>query len=155
MKRMTAGILGLVLVTMMPSPAAAQRRVPLDGPVRAARPVPMRRAVVELGLTPLQRRQFQALRRDRGLQLRRLNREIMIRRGELAQLYRAYPLDEGKASSLIQQIAQLENQRLKLQLQNQVELRRILTRDQFGRFTTMMEERPGPALPPRVREPAR
>jgi hypothetical protein len=68
-----------------------------------------------------------------------LGGEIRTLRRQLADLYRIYFLDEARAAATIDQISQREAQRLCLQLQIQVELRRILTSPQFGRFTQIME----------------
>ncbi len=104
-----------------------------------------RRMMRELGLSPQQRRQLAALRRERRLDQIRITDALRARRRELAEMYRGFPLDEAKAGAMIQQIAALEGQHLRLQLQNQVGLRRILSRDQFARFTQLMEPGPRPA----------
>jgi Spy/CpxP family protein refolding chaperone len=115
----------------------------------------IRQAMEELGLTRQQRRQLTALRRDRRLEQTRLAQEVRLRRRALAELYRSYPLDEARASALIQQIAQAESALLRLQLQNQLDLRRILTRDQFVRFTQIIEpsRRPPLSIPSRASGP--
>ena len=63
-----------------------------------------------------------------------------------------YPLDEARANLLIQQIVGLETERLRLQLQNQLDLRRILTREQFIRFSQLAQTSRRPA-PPRDLRP--
>lgn len=133
---------------ILASPAWASAR-PAEGP--PPRP-PVRRLLEEMDLTPEQQRQLLQLRRTRGREQAQLGPQIRARRRELADLYRAYPLDEARASALIRQIAQLETSRLRVQLRHQAELRRILTRDQFERFTRMLEDRT-PAPPPRVPPP--
>jgi len=130
---------GTALVWMAVPVAAQRQTIPS--------PHDRRQALQELGLSPGQRRQLVQLRRSRHQEQMQIAPLIRARRQELAELYRAYSLDEGKASELIQQIAQLEAQRLRTQLQNQVELRRILTREQFSRFTQMVEPPPHPAPP--------
>jgi Spy/CpxP family protein refolding chaperone len=145
MKIATVGVLWFTLIVCLARPLGAQSRLPVQG-----RPV-----LKELGLTPLQRRQLMELRRGRRFGLAQVNREVQGHRRELAELYRAYPLDEAKATSLIQQIVQLETTRMRLQLQNQLELRRILTREQFFRFTQLTETAPRfvPLVPPPARGP--
>lgn len=144
-------VLSLAAAMVLTAPARAQGR-PGSRPGALSRP-PLRQAMDQLGLTPLQRRQLRELRQGQRLEQTSLNRQIPALRRELAELYRAYPLDEPRANLLIQQIGQLELQRLRLQLQNQVALRRILTPDQFARFSQMMEPGPRPALPSPGRVP--
>jgi Spy/CpxP family protein refolding chaperone len=113
------------------------------------RPVPpMRRVLTELNLSPAQRRQLLQLRRTRQNQMVRIMPQLRARRRELAELYRAHPLDEAKANKLIDEIAALEALRLRSQLQDQLDLRRILTPEQFARFTRLMDSRPGPPPQP-------
>ena len=127
MKAMTFGMLCFTVALGIARPLGAQSRLPNQGHA----------VLKELGLTPLQRRQLMQLRRGRRFDLTQVNLEVQGHRRELAELYRSYPLDEARASSLIQQIVQLEAARMRLQLQNQLELRRILTREQFLRFTQL------------------
>jgi Spy/CpxP family protein refolding chaperone len=110
--------------------------------------VPARRVWEELDLSPSQRRQLMQMQRGRRVALRRTTNELTEKRRDLAALYRAYPLDEARANSLIQQIGQLEMQRMRFQLQNQIELRRILNREQFARFSALVEPRPRPVRRP-------
>jgi Spy/CpxP family protein refolding chaperone len=101
----------------------------------------------QLDLTPLQRRQLNQMRQARRDEQTRVNNEIKQLRSGLAEMYRYYPLDEARASALIQRIADLEAQRLRLQLQNQLDLRRILTPDQFARFNHLLETSQRSATP--------
>src|ERR1051326_6903137 len=106
----------MLLVTMS---AGASERVSL-----AQRPDPLRRPggrpmMAALGLSPQQRRQLTALRRDRRFEQTRLQQSLRSGRQSLAELYRMYPLDETRANALIEQIALAESQLLRLQLQTQ------------------------------------
>src|SRR5260221_4094675 len=141
-------ILALPLLLTLAGPVIAQG-VSGAGPASAASPMQRRRPLDELGLTPAQRRQFNQLRKPRNSEQSRLGNEIRGLRRALADVYRFYPLDEARAAAMVEQISQLEAQRLRLQLQIQVELRRILTPQQFNRFTQIMEssQRPTPLLP--------
>jgi Spy/CpxP family protein refolding chaperone len=114
----------------------------------------MRRALAELNLSPAQRHQLMQLRRGRQQAHVRIMPQLRARRRELAELYRTYPLDEAKANKLISEITELESSRLRSQLQDQLDLRRILTPDQFARFTRLMEPRaPAPLQPTRSPSP--
>lgn len=129
-------------------PSAAQGGFP--GAQRAAvRPAPQGRVMQQLDLTPLQKRQLNQMRRGRRDEQTRVNNGIKALRGELARMYRFYPLDEARANLLIQQITGLEAERLHLQLQNQLDLRRILTPDQFARLNQLLQssQRPTPGRP--------
>jgi Spy/CpxP family protein refolding chaperone len=130
-----AGVCVLVAFPAALSPAAVQSSLVLARPSFS----PLREALEQLGLTPGQRRQLAQMRRAHRRQQVQLTPQIRARRQELAELYRSYPLDEARAASLIDQIKQLEAQRLRMQLQSQLELRRILRREQFLRFTQIME----------------
>jgi Spy/CpxP family protein refolding chaperone len=140
-------VTALALLSVLVQPVGAAPRV-VPAPLVPRPNAPLRRAMEELGLTTAQRRQLAQMRRGRRQEQVQIAPQIRARRLELADLYRAYPLDEARAAALIQQIGQLETQRLRLQLQNQVELRRILTRDQFVRFTQILETGPPPVPPP-------
>jgi Spy/CpxP family protein refolding chaperone len=107
----------------------------------------------ELGLTPAQRRQLNVMRRTTHAEQSRLGTQVRALRRELADLYRIYPLDEARAMALVEQISQMEAQRLRLQLQSQIELRRILTPQQFLRFTQITESGPRPNPTPPGRTP--
>jgi periplasmic protein CpxP/Spy len=122
-------------------------------PVATPGPAPRRRPMDELGLSPTQRRQLNVMRRTTHAEQSRLGTQIRALRRELADLYRAYPLDGTRASALVEQISQMEGQRLRLQLQIQIELRRILTPQQFARFTQITESRQRPNVPPPSRTP--
>jgi Spy/CpxP family protein refolding chaperone len=137
----------LSLMLALASPAAAQG-VFVPRPRGPERPSPQRQLMDALGLTPLQRRQLNEMRRSRRDEQMRLNNGIKAQRRELADLYRLYPLDEARANLLIQQISSMEAGRLRLQLQNQVDLRRILTRDQFMRFSQFAQTSRRPAAAP-------
>lgn len=144
-------LLGAVAVASLASPTLAQGGFrPAARP--AARAVPQSRIMQQLGLTPLQKRQLNQMRRGRRDEQARVNNEIKLLRGQLAQMYRFYPLDERNAGMLIQQITALESQRLRLQLQNQLDLRRILTPEQFGRLNQLLQssQRPTPGRPPHL-----
>jgi Spy/CpxP family protein refolding chaperone len=121
-------------------------------PTAAPQIAPRRRPMDELGLSPAQRRQLNQMRRTSHAEQSRLGTQIRALRRELADLYRIYPLDGARAATLVEQISQMEAQRLRLQLQIQVELRRILTSQQFVRFTQITEsnQRPSSPLPGRV-----
>jgi Spy/CpxP family protein refolding chaperone len=112
-----------------------------------ARPSPQRQLMDALGLTPLQRRQLNEMRRSRRDEQTRVNNAIKELRRELADMYRLYPLDAARANAMIQQITSLEAERLRLQLQNQIDLRRILTREQFMRFSQFAQTSRRPATP--------
>jgi Spy/CpxP family protein refolding chaperone len=116
-------------------------------------PVSLRRVLQELNLSPAQRRQLAQVRRVRQQEQVKVGPQLRARRRALAELYRAYPLDEAKAKALIGEIAELEGRRLRLQLQNQIDLRRILTREQFTRFTQLTEPGPRPAASAPLRSP--
>lgn len=115
-------------------------------PVAAARPAP-RRALDALGLSPEQRRRLNQMRRTTHAEQSRLGAQIRALRRELADLYRIYPLDVTRATALVEQISQMETQRLRLQLQIQLQLRGILTPEQFARFTQMTDSSRRPAVP--------
>jgi Spy/CpxP family protein refolding chaperone len=138
MRRGPAGTLILAALITLGAPVLAQGGF---GPASTAPPpiAPRRRTMDELGLSPAQRRQLNQMRRTSHAEQSRLGTQIRALRRELADLYRAYPLDATRASSLVEQISQMESQRLRLQLQIQVELRRILTPQQFARFTQITE----------------
>src|SRR5260370_40258417 len=130
--------LGLLAALVLAGPVLAQggfSRVSR----RPARPAPGPRVMQQLDLTPLQRRQLNQMRQSRRDAQTRVNNEIKQLRSGLADMYRYYPLDEVRANAVIQRIAELEAQRLRLQLQNQLDLRRILTPDQFVRFNHLLQ----------------
>lgn len=138
--------LSLALALALIGPAAAQG-VFVPRPRGPSRPSPQRQLMDALGLTPLQRRQLNEMRRSRRDELTRVNNGVKTLRRELADLYRLYPLDEARANLLIQQITSMEAERLRLQLQNQLDLRRILTREQFLRFSQLAQTSRRPATP--------
>jgi Spy/CpxP family protein refolding chaperone len=144
-------VLSLTVSMALVGPAFAQGGFG-HAPSAALRPARRTRPLAELGLTPLQRRQFNVMRKTTHAEQSRLGAQIRSLRGQLAVLYRAYPLDDTKAAAMVEQISQRETQRLRLQLQGQVELRRILTPEQFGRFTQIMagNRRPNASPPSRV-----
>jgi Spy/CpxP family protein refolding chaperone len=130
--------LGLIVVTAIAGPLHAQSG-PGTMPTAPPRLNLRARPLSALGLTPPQRRQLNQMRKTTHAEQSRLGSQIRSLRSQLAALYRAYPLDQPRAAALVEQISQMEAQRLRLQLQIQVELRRILTPDQFGRFTQIMD----------------
>jgi Spy/CpxP family protein refolding chaperone len=144
--------LSLIILTALAGPVHAQGALggmPAAAPGLNGRVRPMD----ALGLTPPQRRQLNQMRKTTHAEQSRLGSQIRSLRSQLAALYRAYPLDQPRAASLVEQISQMEAQRLRLQLQIQVELRRILTPDQFGRFTQMMDSGRRPNASPLSRVP--
>jgi Spy/CpxP family protein refolding chaperone len=138
--------LGLMAAVSLAGPVGAQGGFPL-GQRPPVRPAPGRGVMQQLDLSALQRRQLNQMRRARRDEQTRVNDAIKQLRGELAAMYRYYPLDEARANLMIQQIAALEAQRLRLQLQNQLDLRRILTRDQFLRFNQLLQTSQRPSSP--------
>ena len=152
MKATVLRLLCLVAVVSLAGPIVAQGGFPVwHRPL--VRPAPGRGVFQQLDLSPLQRRQLNQMRRARRDEQTRVNNDIKALRSELAAMYRYYPLDEARANLLIQQIAGLEAHRLQLQLQNQLDLRRILTRDQFLRFNQLLQTSQRPASPAIGRPP--
>lgn len=93
-----------------------------------------------LNLTPLQQQKLAALESASGAQAGQLTEQIKQLRGKLADLYRAYNLDPNDAKRLNGQLNAVQGQLLDLRLSEQVQLRAILTADQFGQLQAAIKQ---------------
>jgi len=112
---------------------------------------PRAAAWCDLGLTPEQKQALEKLASDTRRQIMPLRRALAEKRRTLVELYAQYNLDEKKARETTATINNLQRRLLDANLQNQIGLRQILTRDQFERFSAglRMKRGRGPKHGPR------
>lgn len=104
-------------------------------------PGPGGRDYQTLGLSADQKARVDALHKDIGRQMRSLGETLRARRQALEAVYRQYDLDAGKARALNNQINETQRAILDQHLRLQVELRKILTEDQFMRLQSVVQQR--------------
>lgn len=138
-KARCAGLLVFLLVVALLAPRA------WAGPGGPGRTLPPGSSLPqELNLTPQQRERLDALSaRIRGLN-RDLGQRLYARRGELEGIYARAEIDEARARRLRLEIHEIQGQMLELHHQFQVEIRKILTADQFTRLQESRRKRRGP-----------
>lgn len=123
----------LLALVILPGTAAPE---PESGPEP-------RSPTAELNLSPQQRERLDALSaRTRALN-RELGRQLQSRKVELDGLYRRFELDEPRARRLRQEIHAVQGQMLEVHHTFQVELRKILTPEQFSRLQEAHRRRRG------------
>jgi len=96
-----------------------------------------------VGVTPAQKDQLKALALETREKTMRVRDELRRARQELFQVYRVYELDERKARAAIDRISKSQLALLNLHLDNQLDLRRVLTEAQFTGFCQRMSRRFG------------
>ena len=95
----------------------------------------------QLGMNADQTRKVQDVLKQFGPKMRDLERTLSDRRKALEGLYRQFDLDIGQARQLNSQINGIQKEILENHLKLQVELRKILTADQFGKMRDGMQRR--------------
>ena len=95
----------------------------------------------QLGMNPDQTRKVQEVLKQFGPKMRDLERTLSERRKALEALYGQFDLDIGQARQLNSQINGVQKEILEHHLKLQVELRKILTADQFGKMRDGMDRR--------------
>lgn len=95
----------------------------------------------QLGLNPEQTRKVQDVLKQFGPKMRDLEKTLAERRKALEGLYAQFNLDTGQARQLNIQINGVQKEILEHHLKLQVELRKILTAEQFGKMRDGMQRR--------------
>ena len=148
MRRIALSVLA-GLFALMPLPACLAQGGPPPGPPRGqGRPPGLRawfgvdreNARQRLGITKEQQEQIEAL----WAQMDQARRESMEKLGalymELGRAYDSFDVDEEQVRRIRRQILQLHREGLERFAQSEDRLRKILTREQFGKLRTMMRE---------------
>ncbi|HEY3268967.1 MAG TPA: periplasmic heavy metal sensor [Armatimonadota bacterium] len=133
MKRM---LLALAAAVILAAPSAVQAQAPPQPPAGAPGP-----QYQSLGLSADQLRRVQALHAQFGPKLGELERSLRDKRRALEDLYKDFALDMDQARRLNAQINDIQKDILAQHLRLQVELRKILTAEQFGRLKESIERR--------------
>ncbi len=94
-----------------------------------------------LNLSAQQRTQLINLMNETEEKIRRLLTKLHEQRMQLIQLYQQYQFDEKTAQRIIQSINQTQAELLKTHHEHQKQLRRILDKEQFERWTQWWKER--------------
>lgn len=94
-----------------------------------------------LGLSADQKSRVDALHKSFGRQMRVLGQTLRTRRQALETVYQQFDLDTAKARALNGQINDTQRAMLDQHLRLQVELRKILTEDQFNRLQSSVRKR--------------
>ncbi|MGC8784925.1 MAG: Spy/CpxP family protein refolding chaperone [Armatimonadota bacterium] len=143
--RFSGMILLLLLGGLVISGALAQAQPP--PPPRAPEGQPPPRAFFDrealfarLNLTAQQRTRLTNLMNETEEKLRQLLTKLHEQRTQLMQLYQQYQFDEREALRLIQNINQVQADLLRVHHENQKQLRRILDKEQFERWTQWWKE---------------
>jgi len=128
-------VMGLVM-TLVTSPGIAGPG-PGSGPGERTYPP-------ELNLSPQQKERLDSLSSRVRSTNRELGRRLEGRRRELNLLYDRYEMDEPRARRLRQEIHEVQGELLELHHSFQLELRKILTIEQFTRLQEARRKRRGP-----------
>lgn len=108
-------------------------------------PPPGSAAPQSIGLSPEQLKRVEALHRQFGARTRALEQTLSERKRSLEALYKQFDFDKGQAKQTNKEINSIQRDLLNEHLNLQIELRKILTQDQFDRLREGMERRrPGP-----------
>jgi Spy/CpxP family protein refolding chaperone len=137
-------VIGLLMALLAPPRLAAAQAGP--GPRAGERLFP-----AELNLSPQQRERLDAVSARVRETSRELGRRLEERRRELDGLYNRFEMDEARARRLRQEIHEVQGDMLELHHWFQLELRKVLTAEQFTRLQEVRQNRRGP--PWRYRRP--
>ncbi|HEY3413534.1 MAG TPA: periplasmic heavy metal sensor [Armatimonadota bacterium] len=127
----------LALALLIAGPASAQAPPPPGGP-----PQGRVNRLSTLGLNADQMKRVQDVLKDFGPKMRDLEKSLFDRRRTLEGLYDRFDLDLGQARQLNKQINGIQKDILDQHLKLQVELRKILTADQYSKMRQGMHRRP-------------
>ena len=92
------------------------------------------RARRRIGITRDQQRRIEAVYEDADEEKREIRRRLDDLYRDLDGAYDYYDFDRGRARNIIDQIAGLQRRILQIHADNEEKLRRILSREQFGRL---------------------
>ncbi len=102
-------------------------------------------------VTPQQREKLKALALETGRKTQRERDELRRARTELLLAYGNYDLDERKTKAARDRLQKAQLNLLNIYLQNQAEIREVLSSEQFAQFRRIMERTHNPnaaVLPP-------
>ena len=88
----------------------------------------------ELNLREEQRQRMAEHRRKYRMEMQRIKRQLREKREALRKVLSNYNIDKAKAKQLVTEIVDLHHQLLKKRIEEAIELRNILTPEQFEKF---------------------
>jgi periplasmic protein CpxP/Spy len=103
----------------------------------------MAQMMQKLGITDEQRQKMQAARQSGKAKMQGLRQETKAKRDELKTLMSSGSASDGQVYGLIDQIVQLQRQKMAGRYESIKELRTILTPEQFKAFESMRQQRKG------------
>jgi Spy/CpxP family protein refolding chaperone len=98
------------------------------------------RARIRIGLTKDQEKRIERFHEASAKRRQAIATQMRDSYRELRKLYDTYDFDRAKADRLRKRILALHQQRMELFGQNEEELRKIMTREQFMKMRAMMQE---------------
>lgn len=133
-RKLLPGLAAALLLALPPSVNRASAQAP---PPQRPRQGSVFR---DLGLSAAQERDLSTLLRNSSAEAKRLRRQMEEPRRALARMLRGYSVDRGRAEKLIREINGLQLRLLQARLRTQIEMRRILTADQWSRMQKQWQE---------------
>jgi Spy/CpxP family protein refolding chaperone len=115
------------------------------GPLRAAEPVPPPPVpgMAAMNLTAAQQKKLSDMESASHEQAKQLFDQIRALRDKLSDLYKVYSFDSGDARHLNHQLNHVQGQLLDLHLNEQQQLRSILTPEQFAQLQAAIQQHNG------------
>lgn len=99
-------------------------------------------------VTPRQKQQLKDMALAARQKTEREREDLRKARGDLLAAYQRYDLDERKVRSALQRISKDQLDLLNAHLENQLDIRQVLDRDQFGLFWSVLSRGHGPEMIP-------
>ena len=139
---MSRSVICAVICVLFFSAIALAQRGPggPGGPPAGPSPEERERMRVAVGMTKDQQNQVEAIYQDG----RKREEELRKKSGELSKqlkvLYDSYSFDRAQASTLRKDMCDLFKQRMAIHAETQDKVRKVLTKEQFDKLTTLARE---------------
>lgn len=95
---------------------------------------------LRVGITPEQSAKFEALHEHVEKQRQAITRQMRQMYDRLMRLYDEYAFDRNEVNKVRNEIHRLQRRRMEVYAENEEQIRKILTREQFKRFRAMLKE---------------
>ncbi|MCC6730781.1 MAG: periplasmic heavy metal sensor [Chthonomonadales bacterium] len=98
------------------------------------------RARVRIGMSREQQAQLEAIFEGSRQEMHDLSTRMRDSYRKLNEVYETYDVDKQAAYAAIRQVMGVRKRLLLLRTENEIKMRRVLTRDQFERFRALLKE---------------
>ena len=132
-------VLGVGALLLVLATARAQAPCPTGGAGEEQKGGRFKEHLKELNLTPAQTEQLNTQRQANKSAMRELQRALKAKRGELREEFDKQTPDKGKLESITSELKRLEAQRIDQRVKNILQMKEMLTPEQFKKMSSRVK----------------